>query len=161
MLGNIFFDFFYGEVIGSLQGALRGAENLGHFGVGGLIVIAHGEYGALFRRELDNGFLKQVFDLGRRYEVGFRLSDNHEVCITVIVEIQQLLLLLDECQRFVGADARHPGLERRVATEIVKVAPNLDAYILCDIVGIFVTDNDTAGIVVDEPLILGEKQPER
>ena len=92
-------------MIGSLQRTFGGVENLGHLGVGRFVVVTHCEDRTLFRRQLDNLFLQDLFYLPGGQCAGVRLTDQQKVRVVVVIQIQQFLFLLNVCQRFVYADS--------------------------------------------------------
>ena len=82
-------------MVRGLERTLGGVENLRHLGVGGLVVVTHGEHRALLRRQLGDLLLQELLNLSRRDSVHVGLAGEHEVRVGIIIKVQQPLLLLD------------------------------------------------------------------
>lgn len=117
-------DFFYGEMVGSLECAYACAEDSGHILVFHFVEVLHIEYKTLFLGERCNGFAQQsLCAVAVKVRVAFYGVDQH--CLLIVQrDVEAATFAFEERKALVDGYLVEPGGQPGVAAKIrAKTTP--------------------------------------
>ena len=136
------------EVVGGLQGADGSVQRFRHLLVRELVVIAEGKNNALLFRKFDDGLLQPLFQTVGREVVILRRHVPKVVGEFVVTEGKGFLLLLQKREAGGDDNAGHPRFEAGITAEAAEEPPDLDEYVLREVVGVLVRIDEPADIAI-------------